>query len=109
MQKLPEAPDKKWSDPCTKKETFLRKKEIHSHLQTRLLAGRTPFCRVPRTSHAGCVTTSIWLQGKDKTQSCKLNNYINKKEETKCSNNCVGEYKNLCETEKSNVQLVGIN
>ena len=29
----------------------------------------------------------------------KLNNYINK-QETKGSNNCVGEYKNVCEIEK---------
>ena len=42
-----------------------------------------------------------------KTQSCKSNkktsekvkNYINK-QETKGSNNCVGEYKNVCEIEK---------
>ena len=47
--------------------------------------------------------------GKDKTQSCKsnkktsekFNNCINK-QETKGSNNCVGEYK-ACEIEKENV------
>ena len=44
---------------------------------------------------------------KGQTQSCKSNkkmnekfyNYINK-QETKDSNNCVGEYKNVCEIEK---------
>ena len=54
------------------------------------------------------VISSVWLQGKDKTLSWKsndkktsekLNNCINK-EETKGSNNCVGEYKNVCEIEK---------
>ena len=52
------------------------------------------------------VISSVWLQGNDKTQSCisnkktseKSNNYINK-QETKGSNNCVGEYKNVCEIE----------
>ena len=47
------------------------------------------------------VISSVWLQGKDKRQSCKsnkktsekFNNYINK-QETKGSNNCVGVYKN---------------
>ena len=47
------------------------------------------------------------MQGKEKTQSCKsnkktsekYNNYINK-QETKGSNNCVAEYKNVCEIEK---------
>ena len=57
------------------------------------------------------VMSSVWLQEKDNTQSCKSNekktseksnNCINKKkkEETKCSNNCVGEYENVCEIEK---------
>ena len=53
------------------------------------------------------VISSIRLQEKDKIQSCKSNkktnekfyNYINK-QETKGSNNCVGEYKNICEIEK---------
>ena len=44
---------------------------------------------------------------KGQTQSCKsnkktsekFNNYI-KKQETKGSKNCVGEYKNVCEFEK---------
>ena len=60
----------------------------------------------------------MWLQGKDKTQSCKsnkktsekYNNYINK-QETKSSNNCVGEYKNVYEIEKKMfvVALAGIS
>ncbi len=52
------------------------------------------------------VISSAWLQGKDKTQSCKsnktsekFNNYINK-QEVKGSNNCVGEYKNIREIRK---------
>ena len=53
---------------------------------------------------------------KGKTQSCKsnkktsekFNNYINK-QKTKRSNNCVGEYKNVCEIEKKIfvVELMG--
>ena len=46
------------------------------------------------------------MQGKDKIESCKsnktsekFNNYI-KKQETKGSNNCVSEYKNVCEIKK---------
>ena len=50
---------------------------------------------------------NVWLQGKDKSQSCKankktnekLNNYINK-QEIKGTNSCVGEYKNVYEIEK---------
>ena len=53
------------------------------------------------------VVSSVWLQGKDKTQNCKsnkktsekFNNYINK-QETKGSNHCVGEYKNVIEINK---------
>ena len=55
----------------------------------------------------GVLLINVWLQGNDKTQSCKsikktsekFSNYI-KKQETKGSNNCVGEYKNVCEIEK---------
>ncbi len=55
------------------------------------------------------VISSVRLQGKDKTQGYKsnneetsenFNNCINEKKETKCSNNCVGEYENVCEIEK---------
>ena len=56
------------------------------------------------------VISNVWLQGKDKTHSCKSNkktsekchNYINK-QEIKGANNCVGEYENVCEIEKKNV------
>ena len=56
---------------------------------------------------------SVWLQGKDKTQSCKsnkktsekYNNYINK-QETKGSNNCFGEYKNEIEKKMFVVVLI---
>ena len=34
----------------------------------------------------------------------KFNNSINKKKETKCSNNCFGKYENVSEIEKENVQ-----
>ena len=47
------------------------------------------------------------MQEKDKTQNCNssqktsknFDNYINK-QETKGSNNCVGEYKDVCEIKK---------
>ena len=55
--------------------------------------------------------SSVRLQGKDKTQSCKPNDKkttekFNKciDKETKCSNNSVGEFKNVCEIEKQNVR-----
>ena len=64
------------------------------------------------------VISSIWLQGKDKTQSCKSNKktsekfncYFNK-QETKGSNNCVGKYKKVCEIEKKMfvVILIGMS
>ena len=59
------------------------------------------------------VISRVWLQGKDKTQSCKsnkktnekFNNYFNK-QETKGSNNCFGEYKSVCEIEKKMFVIV---
>ena len=61
------------------------------------------------------VISRVLLQRKDKTQSRKsnkktsekFNNYINK-QETKGSNKCVGEYKNVCEIEKKMFLVVSI-
>ena len=51
--------------------------------------------------------TELQIKHEDKW---KINNYINK-QETKGSNNCVGEYKNVCEIEKKIfvVALIGMS
>ena len=43
MQKLPEAPDRKWGNTCTKKEPSLRKGEICSHFSGTFQTERTFF------------------------------------------------------------------
>ena len=54
------------------------------------------------SGHIG-VISSAWLQGKDKTQSCKSNDKKTSEKfnkETKCSYNCFSDHENVSEIEK---------